>query len=61
MQLLLKVPDCDLDWEQARANAFGVVTGLEDFDEGEDRSSLRSRGLRIVVRSSSSASPARHF
>jgi hypothetical protein len=54
MQLLLKAPfcDCDLDWEQARANAFGVVTGLEDFDEDGDRSSLRSRGLRIVVRSS---------
>src|SRR5229473_7917915 len=29
----LKVPvcDCDLDWEQARANAFGVVTGLARF------------------------------
>src|SRR5229473_5182173 len=48
----LKVPvcDCDLDWEQARANAFGVVTGLARFSmrisdcvRGRSLSALRFR------------------
>jgi putative membrane protein len=39
-----------LDWEQARANAFGVVTGLARISM-RIRRSLRSRGLRDRRRS----------
>ena len=41
---LLKVPvcDCDLDWEQARANAFGVVTGACKVFDQRRMSPLRS-------------------